>query len=94
MPTSPYTFRMDDDLRHSLEQEAKLEDRPPAQLAARAIKAMVQAKAAKRQAIDAALNEADQGTFISQDAMNQWIESWGSDNELPMPEPDISASQA
>lgn len=89
MPTTPYTFRMDDELRQSLEREAQLEDRPAAQLAARAIKTMVEAKAAKRQAIDQALVEADQGQFISEAAMNQWIDSWGSDDELPMPELDI-----
>lgn len=94
MPTSPYTFRMDDELRRSLEEEARLEERPAAQLAARAIKAMVDAKVAKREAIDAALNEADKGAFVSQDAMNRWMDSWGSDDELPMPDPDIDTSKA
>jgi len=94
MPTNPYTFRMDDDLRRSLEEEAQLEDRPAAQLAARAIRAMIEAKAMKRQAIDQALSEADQGQFISEAAMNSWIDSWGSDDELPMPEPDIRPAQS
>ena len=94
MPTSPYTLRLDDDLRRSLEYEAELEDRPAAQLAMRAIRSMVEARAAKRRAIDAALQAADQGAFISQDAMNQWIDSWGSDDELPMPKPDITDARS
>lgn len=93
MPTAPYTFRMDDNLRKALEQEAQYEDRPASQLANRAIKAMIQAKTAKRQAIEAALVEADKGEFISQEAMNKWMDSWDTDNELPIPEPDIFPTQ-
>jgi len=89
MPTAPYTFRMDDDVRKALEQEAQFEDRPAAQLANRAIKAMIQAKAAKRNAIEAALAEADKEEFISQEAMNDWMESWDTDNEQPLPTPDM-----
>lgn len=92
MPTSPYTLRLDDELRQALEHEAELEDRPAAQLAARAIRTMLEAKAAKRQAIDAALEEAAKGAFISENAMNAWVDSWDSENELPMPEADILPS--
>ena len=55
---------------------------------------MIETKAAKRQAIDAALEEAAKGAFISEDAMNAWIESWDCENELPMPEADILPSNA
>lgn len=33
--------------------------------------------------------EADKGVFISSEAMLRWIESWGTENELPPPEPDV-----
>lgn len=89
LPTSPYTFRLDDSLREALEQEAVLEERPTAQLASRAIRDMVEAKRAKRAAIDAALLEADKGAFISQEAMNAWIDSWDTDDELPIPAADV-----
>jgi predicted transcriptional regulator len=88
MPTSPYTLRLDDELRKALEKEAVLEDRPAAQLATRAIRSMLEAKAAKRAAIEAALEDAERGAFISQETMNAWIDSWDSENELPMPEAD------
>lgn len=94
MGTTPYSIRLDDDLRKSLEKEAELEDRSPAQLAVRAIRSMLEAKAAKRAAIDAALAEADQGTFISAEAMNAWIDTWDSDNELPTPKADITRDMA
>ena len=90
MGTTPYSIRLDDDLRKSLEKEAALEDRPPAQLAVRAIRSMLEAKAAKRAAINAAVAKADQGKFISADAMNAWIDTWDSDNELPTPKADIT----
>ena len=93
MPTAPYTFRMDTELRKSLEREAKFEDRPASQLANRAIKAMIQAKEAKHKAIDAALAEAEKGEFVSQKTLNDWMDSWDSDSELPIPEPDISSVQ-
>lgn len=89
VPTTPYTFRMDKNLRKALEQEAEYEDRPAAQLANRAIKAMIQAKAAKREALETALVEADKGEFVSQEGLNKWMDSWDTENEGPIPEPDI-----
>ena len=89
MSTTPYTVRLKDDVREALEAEAKLEDRPAAQLAAQAIKSMLASKAAKRRSIDVALVEADAGTFVSSDAMGSWIESWGADQELSAPTADV-----
>lgn len=43
----------------------------------------------KRAAIRKAIAEADQGIFISQEKMDAWISSWGTDLELPPPEPDV-----
>ena len=94
MGTSPYSIRLDDDLRKSLEKEAEIEERSPAQLAVRAIRSMLEAKAAKRAAIDTALKEADQGQFISAEAMNAWIDSWDTADELPAPKADINPNGA
>ncbi|WP_170424993.1 CopG family ribbon-helix-helix protein [Ruegeria arenilitoris] len=85
MSTSPYSIRLDEDLRKTLEREAAIEDRPPAQLAVRAIRMMLESKAAKRAAIDAAVEKADQGKFITADEMNAWIDSWDTENELSAP---------
>ena len=90
MGATPYSIRLDDDLRQSLEREAEIEDRPPAQLAVRAIRSMLEAKAAKRDAIETALEQADQGVFISADALNNWMETWDSEDEAPAPTPDIT----
>ena len=89
MPTTPYSVRLDDEVRQALEAEARREQRPPAQLAARAIKQMLDAKAAKREALEAAITQADAGEFVSSETMTAWVESWGTDNELPVPIADI-----
>jgi predicted transcriptional regulator len=92
--TKPYSIRLDDELRRSLEREAEIEDRPPAQLAVRAIRSMLEAKAAKRAAIDDALAQADQGKFISAETMNAWMASWDTEDEIPAPKADIAPDSA
>jgi predicted transcriptional regulator len=77
MRTTPYTIRLYEALKRELEREAALDERLPAQLAVRAIRAMIQARQAKRAAIGAALAEAEEGRFISEDAMMAWVETWG-----------------
>ena len=94
MATSPYTIRIDETLKKALEYEAALDERPPAQLAVRAIRALVEARQAKRDAITAALKEAGSGHFISSEAMFAWINSWDSNNEEPEPSVDIKAPSA
>ncbi|MEP0188785.1 MAG: hypothetical protein ABJE00_00090 [Erythrobacter sp.] len=91
--TSPYSIRLDDTLRQSLEREAEIEDRPPTQLAVRAIRAMLESKAAKRAAIEIAFERADQGEFISAEAMNDWIDSWDTEDEDSAPEADIAPNR-
>jgi hypothetical protein len=44
---------------------------------------------AKEAAISAAFAEADKGIFVSSEALDRWMASWDTDNELPIPEPDI-----
>ncbi len=46
-------------------------------------------KSHKRVAIREAVVEADKGIFISQEKVAAWVSSWGTDSELPPPEPDI-----
>ncbi len=89
MGTVPFTMRLDEDLKSNLEAEAKLEDRSASYLATRAIRLMIEAKAAKRRIIEEAVAEADKGVFISEEKMTAWFMSLGTENELPEPEPDI-----
>jgi predicted transcriptional regulator len=86
MAAAPYSIRLDDDLRKALEREAAIEDRPAAQLAIRAIRSMLEAKAAKRDALNAALQRADEGHFVPAEAVNAWLASWDGEDESPAPQ--------
>ena len=43
---------------------------------------------AHREAVRVGLDDLEAGRTVSAGAVRRWIESWGSDDELPMPEPD------
>ena len=87
--TERLSLRIDADLKKSLEREAKREERSASYLAVKAIEAMLGSRAEKRAAIRSAIAEADEGVFISQDAMDAWVASWDTEAELSPPEPDI-----
>lgn len=89
MATERLSLRIDAGLKKDLEREARREDRSPSWLAAKAIEATLRNRVEKRAAIRAAIEEAQNGAFISQEAMDDWIDSWGSDTERPPPEPDV-----
>jgi predicted transcriptional regulator len=44
---------------------------------------------AERRLLKERIAEADKGVFISAEAMHRWVESWGTENELPPPAPDV-----
>ena len=88
MATERLSLRIDANLKKSLELEARREERSASYLAVKAIEAMLRERAEKRAAIREAVSEADKGAFISQEAMDAWVSSWGEESELPPPEPD------
>ena len=89
MATERLSLRIDANLKKSLELEARREERSASYLAVKAIEAMLRERAGKRAAVREAVSEADKGAFISQEAMDAWVSSWGEGAELPPPEPDV-----
>lgn len=89
MATERLGLRIDADLKRSLEREARREACSASHLAVKVIEAMLRDRADKRAATRVAISEADEGAFISQDAMDAWVASWDKDVELPPPEPVI-----
>ncbi len=89
MATERLSLRIDAELKKSLEEEARREERSASWLAVKAIEAMLRDRVEKRAAVRAAITEAGRGEFISQRAMDAWVSSWDSDEELPPPEPDV-----
>jgi predicted transcriptional regulator len=89
MAVSPFSVRLDDEVRAKLEQEALREDRSAGYIVNRAVEFYIGQKEKFRQEMEALVAEADKGVFISEEAMDRWMESWDTDNELPPPEPDV-----
>lgn len=83
------SLHIDPALMRNLEVEAKRQRRSPSRLAGEAIEVMLRNCAEKRVAIRAAIDEAEAGSFVSEEAMNDWVSSWGSDSEAQAPEPDV-----
>ena len=77
------------ELKAWLETEAKRQGRSAACIAEQAVQSLKDRSEAKAQLIREAVAEADKGIFISEDRMNDWMDSWDSEGELPSPKPDV-----
>ena len=84
-----FSVRLPDDLRREVDEFAKATKRSRSFVVKEAVAAYMGERRAYLAAIDEAIKEADKGVFISGEAVNRWLASWGTDNVLPMPEPDI-----
>jgi predicted transcriptional regulator len=89
MKTSPFSLRLDPKMKLRLEKEAKRRNRTASFIANHALKSYFEGLDRFSKDLDDAFKEADKGVFISEEAMDAWIASWGTDHELPPPEPDI-----
>jgi predicted transcriptional regulator len=89
MTTKPFSIRIDSKLKARLEKEAKRRDRTASYIANRAIKLYFDQLDHAAREIDEAFAEAEKGVFISGEKVMEWMKSWGTENELPPPEPDI-----
>ena len=89
MANVPFSMRIDENTKKRLKHEAKLINRSETYFANLAIEKELRARELKRAAIDEAYAQAEQGNFISNEAMGAWVDSWGSDDELPPPEVDV-----
>ena len=89
MSSTPVSLRLDPAIRARLEAEARRAERPVSQVAQRAIAAWLDAQEELRRQIDAAVEEADRGVFVSRERVATWMEGWGTVEEGPVPEPDV-----
>lgn len=87
--SSLVSVRLPNELRDEIDQFARISKRSRSFVVKEAVAAYMQEQRALREAIDAALVEADQGVFVSGEAVDKWLASWGTDDPLPAPEPDI-----
>lgn len=86
--TTPLTFQLPDEIRRGLEQLSEQTGRPLSELVSDALAEFLAYVQAENAATEAALAEIDAGTpLIPHDAVVVWIESLGTDHELPPPAP-------
>lgn len=89
MSNTPFSMRLSDELRESLATISRISQRSQSQIAAKAIAEYVAKNEWKLKAIQEAKLEADKGVFVSQEATLDWLDSWGTENELQPPSPDV-----
>ena len=85
----PLSLHVTAETKRELEEHARQLNVSVAEIAERAIAYYLEVPARERAILKERLAEADKGVFISGDAMMRWVESWGTDEELPPPEPDV-----
>jgi predicted transcriptional regulator len=84
-----FSVRLPAETKRELEEYARATKRSTAFIVKEAVEGVLAERRAYLAAIEEALEEADKGVFISGEAVDRWLESWGTDHVLPMPEPDI-----
>jgi predicted transcriptional regulator len=84
-----FSVRLPHETKRELEEYARATKRSSAFIVKEAVEAHLAERRAYLAAIDEAVREADEGIFVSGEAVTKWLQSWGTDNELPPPEPDI-----
>ena len=90
MTKTMISARIPEKLGVEIEALAQSTKRSKAYLITEALEDYVLRKAWLVKQIDEAVREADEsGEFISHEAMEAWLRSWGTPDELPPPEPDI-----
>ncbi|MBP0616329.1 CopG family ribbon-helix-helix protein [Jiella mangrovi] len=89
MASGEFSISVEPDVKAALETEARLSNATEAQIAEQAITQYLAGRKLKREAVRHGLKEAEKGVFVSHEAVTNWVESWGTADELPPPEPDV-----
>lgn len=85
-----FSVRLPSETKRELEEYARATKRSAAFIVKEAVEGVLAERRAYLAAIDEAIKEADEsGEFVSGEKVIEWLESWGTENELPPPEPDI-----
>jgi predicted transcriptional regulator len=84
-----FSVRLSPETRRELEEYAKATQRSSAFIVKEAVESRLAERRAYLEALEEAVAEANKGVFVSGEAVDRWLASWGTDSVLPMPEPDI-----
>ena len=89
MELVPFSVRLDKETKARLEDQAKLIDRSASYVAKEAIRLYLSSCEAKQEAINTALQDADQGHFVSSQRTREWLASLGTEKEQDRPKADV-----
>ncbi|MGL4488333.1 MAG: CopG family ribbon-helix-helix protein [Rhizobiaceae bacterium] len=91
MPSKAETFsvRLSDTVKSQVDELARLSKRSRSYIVQEAIASYVQDRAAYLREIDEAVLSAEIGVAHSGEQIFGWMKSWGTEGEMPSPEPDI-----
>ena len=91
MPAKAETFsvRLAEDTKRQVDEYARLTKRSRSFVVNEAIETYMRDRIAYLRELDAAVVEAESGMGHSSDQIFRWMNSWGADDELPPPFPDI-----
>jgi len=88
--STTFSVRLSAETKKELDAYARATRRSSAFVVKEAVEAHLAERRAYLAAIDEAIEESDSsGEYISWEATEKWLKSWGTDNVLPTPEPDI-----
>jgi RHH-type transcriptional regulator, rel operon repressor / antitoxin RelB len=85
MSSATFTVRVDATAKKRLEKLAKSTGRSRSFLAAEAINEYLDVNEWQVAGVKRAIEEADRGELIPHDQVRAWVDSWGGNNELPLP---------
>ena len=94
MASDRITIRVEPELKQWFEQQAKRKDRSLGYMVTQSMEQTKRSSDARDQMIRDAMAEADKGVFVSEEAVHKWMDSWDTENELPLPEPDVFLKHA
>ena len=80
---------IDSELKVQLDELSTASNQSNEALVEQAVAEYIARQKQKIAAIEGAVEEADQGIFISDMAVSEWLDSWGQDDEKPAPQADI-----
>lgn len=93
MATHPFTTRIDTEVLNDLKFLGNAMNRSASSIAAECLREEVSLRAERLRRIQTSENEAAKGHFVSAEAVNEWLLSIGSADELPPPSVDIDRSK-
>ncbi len=83
--TAPVSIRLTQELNAQVMALAEAYDRPKSWIIEKAVQDYVAWEKQQLAAIAEGIRDAEAGRFVPHEAVVAWMDSWGTENELPMP---------